>query len=1004
MAGLERAAVPGAVEVAPRLPASGWSGGAVITAGSGAADLLLDAGLVNARLHFELQPLASRAEIALVVNGATVVPLPRTLDPARYTAVDLWCEQDGDATRLALSIDGTIRGAPIEVPIDRAIRSARLRANPRDPGVPARVALRLRSGGRVRNLWRQQLDTVDHAAIIAGWGEASLARGKQIYESLCVTCHGSLTREGSMPTARGFVREPFKNGADPYRLFSTLTRGFGQMMALPQYTPEDRYAVIHYIREVYLRELNPSQYTPIDPVYLASLPRALASAPKPSPPSRDGPPPYLQMDFGPVLFGTYQFAPGRITYKGIAVRLDPGPGGISKGRAWVVFDHDTMRMAGAWTGEAFIDWKGIAFDGSHNTHAGIAGEPVWIDTAGPGWASPATGAWDDPRAFARDGRRYGPLPREWAHYNGIHLRGDRTIIGYTVDGVDVRESPGLMERKRAQLFTRTFRVGPRNRPLTVNLAPDDPTLAVFLRGPFELQMRREHGRVALTLPVSDEPVEFRVYLTRAGAPDAELAMLADDSPVGLPEFEPGGPARWPQIFQTTIARGEADGPFAVDTFTPPVFEDTPWNSWLRFSGLDFFPDGDRAALCTWNGDVWLVEGLRRADGGLHWRRIAGGLFQPLGLALVDGLIHVGCRDQIVRLRDLDGDGEIDRLENFNNDHQVTEHFHEFAMGLQADAAGNFYYAKGARHALPAIVPQHGTLLRVTADGRRTDIVAHGFRAPNGVCLNSDGTIFVTDQEGHWMPKNRINLVDPRLPSRFFGNLYGHTSITDTSDAVMEPPVVWITNAMDRSPAELVNVPAGTWGSLGGMPLSLSYGTGRIFGLISETVAGRRQGGIHELPLPAFPTGLVRGRFHPGTGDLYACGLVAWGTNQHVAGGFYRIRRTSQPLDVPTALRARARTIELAFSRPLDRASALAPEAFALTVWDLRRSAKYGSPHLNERTLRIASATLAPDARTVALTVPEIAPTQGMKLEYSLRASDSRPVKGAIHASIMHLAP
>ncbi len=58
------------------------------------------------------------------------------------------------------------------------------------------------------------------------------------------------------------------------------------------------------------------------------------------------------------------------------------------------------------------------------------------------------------------------------------------------------------------------------------------------------------------------------------------------------------------------------------------------------------------------------------------------MFQPLGVKIVDGKIYVTCRDQITRLNDLNGDGETDFYENFNNDHQVTEHFHEFAMGLQ----------------------------------------------------------------------------------------------------------------------------------------------------------------------------------------------------------------------------------------------------------------------------------------------------------------------------------
>ena len=30
---------------------------------------------------------------------------------------------------------------------------------------------------------------------------------------------------------------------------------------------------------------------------------------------------------------------------------------------------------------------------------------------------------------------------------------------------------------------------------------------------------------------------------------------------------------------------------------------------LRPAGFDFLPDGTTAAVCTWDGDVWLVGGL-----------------------------------------------------------------------------------------------------------------------------------------------------------------------------------------------------------------------------------------------------------------------------------------------------------------------------------------------------------------------------------------------------------
>ena len=94
-------------------------------------------------------------------------------------------------------------------------------------------------------------------------------------------------------------------------------------------------------------------------------------------------PPYRRMDFGPALFWTYQIEPGNIAQKGLAIRLDEGPGGVSKGRAWMIYDQDTMRVAAATTRE-FVDWKGIAFDGSHGTHTSLTGERHFVYPVGPG--------------------------------------------------------------------------------------------------------------------------------------------------------------------------------------------------------------------------------------------------------------------------------------------------------------------------------------------------------------------------------------------------------------------------------------------------------------------------------------------------------------------------------------------------------------------------------------------------------------------------------------------
>ena len=64
-----------------------------------------------------------------------------------------------------------------------------------------------------------------------------------------------------------------------------------------------------------------------------------------------------------------------------------------------------------------------------------------------------------------------------------------------------------------------------------------------------------------------------------------------------------------------------------------------------------------------------------------------------------------------------------------------------------------------------------------------------------------------------------------------------------------------------------------------------------------------QGGMCRLPIPPFPTGVMRGRFHPDDGQLYACGMFAWAGNQTAPGGFYRVRATGKPMFLPTGLHA-----------------------------------------------------------------------------------------------------
>ncbi len=198
-----------------------------------------------------------------------------------------------------------------------------------------------------------------------------------------------------------------------------------------------------------------------------------------------------------------------------------------------------------------------------------------------------------------------------------------------------------------------------------------------------VSLTKRDGFKVQTIPAAVTPTRVKVLMSQGSA--ADLAAFAKTTPAARPlrPLTEGGPKRWSEAMKTAATLGKSDGPFAVDVFVTP--DRNPWNAQLRLTGFDFYPDGKRMAVCTWDGDVWSVGGIDKPEAGLSWQRIASGLFQPLGLKFRDGATFVSCRDQIVKLHDLNGDGETDFYECFNSDHQVTEHFHEFAMGLQTDA-------------------------------------------------------------------------------------------------------------------------------------------------------------------------------------------------------------------------------------------------------------------------------------------------------------------------------
>ncbi|MBL7872489.1 MAG: c-type cytochrome [Cyclobacteriaceae bacterium] len=854
---------------------------------------------------------------------------------------------------------------------------------------------------------------IDHSGLIDAFNLDGYERGEMIYNSNCITCHGNEDFEGSIPMSRKFWSQPLKAGFDPFSIYQTLTKGVGSMPAQMILTPQQKYDVIVYIREKFIKKNNEDQYFIVTPGYLTQLPKGTSKGPDAKPYH-----PWSDMDYGNFFINTYELADEKtgikryhsprpapfkdedyrmnnFAYKGIAIRLDEGVGGVSKGKAWMIFDHDVMRVAGGWTGDGFIDWEGILLNDQHETYPRTIGQLHFETPVGPGWANPTSGSFEDPRFTARDGRKFGPLPKQWANYKGLYHNGENIVISYTIGNSPILEMLGIENNDGQKVFTRTLNITPSRDILKMRVARAGTQVALSGKG---ASLKEENGYVVLEIP-SLTKTAIKIFIAEHAAKNLSDFTSKSPDPEWLEQYTKGGAPHYPEALTTHVITGNADGSFAVDQLTAPY--DNPWKSRIKFSGIDFMKNPDVAVMCTTDGDVWRVTGLTDTNGDLRWQRIASGLFQPLGIKVLDEKIYVTCRDQLVLLRDLNGDGETDYYESFNHDHQVTDHFHEFAMGLQADKEGNLYYAKSGRHAREALIPQHGTLLKVSKDGSKTEIIARGFRAANGVCINPDGSFIVTDQQGYWNPMNRVNWIEGK--GKFYGNMWGYNPPGDSTDTGMEPPMVWIDMEFDRSPSELLWVDSKNWGPLTGKLLSFSYGFGKIQLVLNEEVNGQRQGGVIDLPGVKFRSGVMRGRFNPQDGHLYACGMSAWGTSQTMRGGdFYRLRYTNKPLSLPVELGAEENGIKLSFASELDKEKSIDTSNYEVQTWSIVRSRKYGSERYNTQTHKVEKVILSQDGKTVKLVIPEILPVDVMTVSYTILDSKGNKFTGKVQNTIHNL--
>ena len=709
------------------------------------------------------------------------------------------------------------------------------------------------------------------------------------------------------------------------------------------------------------------------------------------------------MDLGPSFAGGLQ-VPGdkgevfRPALKGLSLNLGNG--------AAVCFDTERLRLAIGWRG-GFLKLP-TGREGLEGV-ASPVGDVAFKSDVLPGWAD-ASGSFKEPKPPVKDGRElvsFGPLPKDWAKWRGHYVNGKQVILSFTVGKAGVLELPGYDAASGA--FTRTFHFEGAAPSQKLLLATGETKLKATCSLAGSKIETSPEGWLVLNLPALQAGTTFAVALSPSGTE-------AKPATANLAALTKGGVAQWNPVIETAGVLGKNDGAYTVDTLTLPDGKANPWNSWIRTSGFDFFADATKAAICSVSGDVWLVSGIDDKLDKLKWKRFATGLFQPLGLKIVDEKVYVLGRDQITRLHDLNGDGEADFYENFNNDIAISSHYHEFNLGLETDRAGNFYFNKGGNLG-PFKHQHHGVVAKVSKDGSKLEAWANGLRAPNGIGMGPNDEVTSSDNEGNWVPSSRVNLMKA-------GGFYGHahTAHTTTPPTDYDKPLFWLPHQVDNSSGGQVWVTSDKWGPFRGDMLHMSYGSCSLFKVLKEEVGGQVQGGAVRFPLN-FESGIMRARFSPRDGQLYATGLRVWQSSGAKTGAFHRVRYTGKSVAMPKELHVQPNGIEITFTSALDAKSAADDGNWAIDQWNYKWTSGYGSQmysvaepdkvignnkiansKFGGEDLVVKKATVRPDGKTVFLEVEGgVKPVMQMRIRMNINAADGTPINQTIYNTVNKVA-
>ena len=685
------------------------------------------------------------------------------------------------------------------------------------------------------------------------------------------------------------------------------------------------------------------------------------------------------------------FPKDNLTPRGIVLNLG--------NNLWAYFDTDLLRIACIWEGEAGkppVSPEALAPGSYHvagqKTKDGQEYLPkpigkVWLANGiYPGWQVGEKPIFVDPREPT-------PSPEEVG-------RGSLGKAGRFI-GVLITKAGPVLEMEVAGVRVRMrFELRHDSNDLSRNVhceivaAPHEQALT-FVLGRSAPGKQWSKSWAAADSPIDKLSPAYHV-LTPSSKEERFSATLSSEGDRHQPLSVPSNDL-WTKILTTKAALSTEPDAYVNDEIPLPL--DNPWKRNVRLADIAFLNDQGDAAGVTFDGDVWLISGLKGDLEKVTWKRFASGLHEPMSIVVRGSDILVFDRNGIWKLVDTNGDKECDRYEMFCNLFAQTAETREFPNSMKLGPKGELYISKGGQEGT-TYGKHNGTVIKIAPDGKSMEVIGYGLRQPFIGVNPKTGLVTASDQQGNYVPSTPLHIISDH---HFYGHLPTIAPKEKYPETITEP-LTWLPHPVNPSGVTQTWLIGAKMGPVNGELIHIGYNRPELFRVLMNSHFEKPQAAVVSFNRNFdFPT--LNAVVNPADGQLYVVGFQVWGTVVKKISGLTRVRYTDKPRVLIKEVTPTDKGLLLRFNAKLEAKMATDPNSFNAERWNYKRTFEYGSPHLKldgssgQEWMTASSAYLSKDGMSVLVGFPDMkAGVHQMRIGWGLKSADGLKAENTAYFS------